>query len=39
MLSGKAYGITFSFWKKFFNFLADGPTLVSATNPNYLSDK
>ena len=38
-LAGKAYGVTFSFWKKFFNFLADGPTLTTIANPSYLSDK
>lgn len=38
-LAGKAYGTLFSLWKKFFNILVDGPDLVRATNPNYLSER
>ena len=38
-LAGKAYGVMFSFWKKFFNFLADGPALAAIANPSFLSER
>ena len=38
LLARKAYGILFSFWKKFLDILVDGPALIEITNPNYLSN-
>jgi hypothetical protein len=39
LLARKVYGILFSFWKKFFDILVDGPALVEIANPNYLSNQ
>jgi len=39
LLAGKAYGTSFSLWKKFFNILVDGPDLTKVANPSYLSDR
>lgn len=38
-LAGKSFGISCSAWKKFLDFLIDGPSLAAIENPDYLSPR